>query len=332
MKRYYFTDDPIKIFGVPHFEEKRVLRRLPEDLAALISWSKVGMRTPGARMCFRTDSSILRIGVELATLHPDVGMSLYACQSAHILLGDRRTPHYLRLVYPKNYEEKCFERELTKKPVMEDVTIFLPMAEMIDTVWVEVEDGAAVEAPTPYRAIAPIAFYGSSITEGAHASRPCNAYTAILSSRLNVDYYNFGFSGTARGDLRMAEYIAGIDMSIFVYDYDHNAPTVKHLEETHEPFFKVIRERNPDLPIVMMTRPAITYTKDCKMRRDVVRATFEKALEAGDKNVYFIDGEAFFGETDRELCTVDRIHPNDLGFARMASVVEPVIKRILENS
>ena len=96
------------------------------------------------------------------------------------------------------------------------------------------------------------------------------------------------------------------------------------------PFFKYIRERNPELPIVMMTRPAITYTDDHKARREIVRTTYENALKAGDKKVYFIDGERFFGDSDREICTVDRIHPNDLGFAKMASVVEPVIKSILE--
>ena len=62
------------------------------------------------------------------------------------------------------------------------------------------------------------------------------------------------------------------------------------------------------------------------------KATYENAIKAGDKNVYFIDGETFFGETDRELCTLDRVHPNDLGFSKMASVVEPVIKSILEKN
>ncbi len=98
MKRYYFTDAPVRIFGVPHFEEKRVLRRLPDEIAALFAWPKVAQRTSGARMCFRTDSPVLRIGVELATLHTDVGMSLYACQSAHVLIGNRRNPHYAGLV------------------------------------------------------------------------------------------------------------------------------------------------------------------------------------------------------------------------------------------
>ncbi|MBQ8551546.1 MAG: hypothetical protein IJ428_01895 [Clostridia bacterium] len=50
----------------------------------------------------------------------------------------------------------------------------------------------------------------------------------------------------------------------------------------------------------------------------MIRATYNNAVAAGDKNVYFIDGETFFGDTDREFCTNDRIHPNDLGLYRMA--------------
>ncbi len=46
--------------------------------------------------------------------------------------------------------------------------------------------------------------------------------------------------------------------------------------------------------------------------------------------MWFIDGETLVGEKDRELCFVDTIHPNDLGFYRMAEVVEPVIKEMLK--
>ena len=44
-------------------------------------------------------------------------------------------------------------------------------------------------------------------------------------------------------------------MSCFVYDYDHNAPTLEHLENTHEKMFNTIRKAKPDLPILMLTRP-----------------------------------------------------------------------------
>lgn len=68
------------------------------------------------------------------------------------------------------------------------------------------------------------------------------------------------------------------------------------------------------------------------MRRDIIRATYEHAVNAGDKNVYFIDGESYFGTEDRDACIVDRTHPTDLGFYRMTQVIEPVIRKILENT
>lgn len=64
-------------------------------------------------------------------------------------------------------------------------------------------------------------------------------------------------------------------------------------------------------------------------RRQVIRRTYENAVNAGDKNVYFLDGETFYGDTDRHCCSIDGIHPNDLGFYRMAQMIEPKIREIL---
>ena len=127
----------------------------------------------------------------------------------------------------------------------------------------------------------------------------------------------------------MADYLNTLDMSVFVYDYDHNAPTVEHLQQTHEPFFKRIREVHPDVPVIMMTRPGAVYDDEAKARREVVRQTYNNAISNGDTNVFFIDGEEFFGNIDRYSCAVDTIHPNDLGFYRMANVIEPVMKAAL---
>ncbi len=335
MKRYTYLDAPIKIFGVPHFEEKRILRRLPEELAERYrgqrgAWPRVGLRCAGGRMAFRTNSKKLKIGVELLTLSPDIGMSLYACQSAHVLIGNRPELQYAGVVSSEKYDKLSYEREIYKSSRMEDVMIYLPMSELINTIWVEIDDDAEIEAPTPYKHPLPIVFYGSSITEGAHASRPCNAYTAMLSNRLDVDHYNFGFSGSARGDLDIAEYIMTLDMSVFVMDYDHNAPDVEFLQKTHEPFFRFVREKKPNVPIIITSLPNFEHKSASRERRAVIQSTYERAVAAGDKNVYFIDGETFFGTEERYLCTSDATHPNDLGHDRMARVYEPILRKILE--
>ena len=154
---------------------------------------------------------------------------------------------------------------------------------------------------------------------------------SVLSSRLNIDYYNMGFSSSAMGELELADYFNTIEMSVFVYDYDHNAPDVEHLRKTHEPFFKRIREKNPDIPVIIMTRPGVKYTEEEKQRREVVKTTYENAVNSGDENVYFIDGETFYGTEERFRCTLDNIHPNDIGMLKMADTIEPILADILKN-
>ena len=175
----------------------------------------------------------------------------------------------------------------------------------------------------------PVVYYGSSITQGGCASRPGNAYTAAVARRFNANHINLGFSGNALGEMEMAEYIADISMSAFVFDYDHNAPTLEHLENTHKPMFDIIRKSNPNLPIVMLTRPKYKtwwYEDKC---RDIIKATYDIARANGDENVYFIDGTTLM-ETAGFEGTVDSAHPNDLGFSSMAKAVGDVLQKVLQ--
>ena len=158
----------------------------------------------------------------------------------------------------------------------------MPRNEIISEVKLAFPDDAHVEEPTPYR-YGPVLYYGSSITEGGCCCRMTNAYNALLSNRLDIDYYNFGFSGSAKGELIMADYINTIPIKAFVYDYDHNAPNAEHLSKTHEAFFLRIREKQPDLPILMMGCPDFDYVADAKKRREVIYTTYQNALARGDK-------------------------------------------------
>ena len=334
MKTYTLFDKPLKVSGVPFFEKKKSLDRLPDDLIAQMENLQytIGRRCPGGRVAFKTDSPTFTVKVALKTLTVDRGMSLYSAQSAQIMLGERGNARHLGVVNPPDYNTMVFEKTFSKSSELEQVTVYFPRNELIETIEIIVEDGAMVVEPTPYKYKKPVVFYGSSITEGGCSCNTTNAYNAILSRWLDFDYYNLGFSGSARGELAMADYINTFDMGVFVYDYDHNAPDIEHLSNTHKPFFKRIREVHPNIPILMMTRPAEVYDEDMKARREIVKATYNSAVSAGDKNVYFIDGETFYGETDRNLCSFDNCHPNDLGFFRMASVIRPVLKEMLDST
>ena len=331
MPTYSLFDKPLKVWGIPFFEEKKALVRLPDEvIEKLPNLDHLGRRCPGARLAFKTDSPSFTVRVVLKTLTVDIGMSIYACQSAQVMLGERKDARHLGVVNPPDYETKDFKKTFKKSAEMEQVTVYFPRNEQIETIEITIEEGAKIEEPTPYKYEKPIVFYGSSITEGGCCCNSTNAYNAILSRWLDFDYINMGFSSSARGEMAMADYISSFDMGIFVYDYDHNAKNVEQLEKTHKPFFDRIRKSHPELPILMMTRPAEAYTEEMKARREVVLATYHAALAAGDKNVYFIDGETFYGEEDRNLCAVDDCHPNDIGFLRMALVIRPVLEKMLK--
>ena len=80
-----------------------------------------------------------------------------------------------------------------------------------------------------------------------------------------------------------------------------------------------------------MTMPDYMYDEaSCEKRTAGIRKTYENAIENGDKNVYFIDGKTFFGDDDVFACTVDKIHPNDLGCYRMAKVIEKTLSPRIE--
>ena len=208
--------------------------------------------------------------------------------------------------------------------------LYLPLYNGLDDFMLGLPPAARLEAGRTPRVEKPLVFYGSSITQGGCACKTGACYTAILTRRLDAAHVNLGFSGNARGETVIAEYIASLEMSAFILDYDHNAPSVEHLAATHEAFYRVIREAQPDLPIVMASKPDFDADpRFAAQRREIVMQTYLNALRGGDRRVAFVDGQLMFGNRDRDLCTVDGTHPTNLGFLRMADAFEAPLRALM---
>ena len=334
MKTYSFKDAPIQLHGAIISKNGRIVR-MDEDVAKTVN-EYTGVRVfsgAGVRVRFNTDSATIKIKARVESNGIDWAIPLSGSCGIDVMIGNGKEQYRLGILNPTNYGITEFEKTFTKSPKMDTVSLLLPRNEPVLDLEISIDDDASIMPPTPYKHEKPIVFYGSSITEGGCASSVSKCYVSIVTRWLNTEYLNLGISGNARGEAQMAEYIKNLNMSIFVMDYDYNAPNAEHLNKTHEPFFKIIREKNPTLPIVFMTKPDFDSDKaDNAIRREIVRKTYENALASGDENVYFIDGESFFGNVDRSICTVEGCHPTDLGFMRMAEVVYPVLKEILEKN
>ncbi len=159
---------------------------------------------------------------------------------------------------------------------------------------------------------------------------PLFAVLEAILSGAGAFFVHFAFSGNAKGEPRLAEYFATLPMSAFVLDYDHNAPSVEHLKETHQQFYKIIREKNPELPIILVSKPDTSIAGTDHQRRTVIMETFLNARKAGDDNIYFIDGYSFFPSDIRKDCTVDGCHPNDMGMHYMAKSIGGMLKEIFK--
>jgi hypothetical protein len=214
---------------------------------------------------------------------------------------------------------------------LRDIELYFPLYNGVYELYIGVKEGSVLESALPYPNAKPVVFYGSSITQGGCASHAGNDYISVLSRRLNFDFINLGFSGSAKGEPVMAEYLAGLQAEVMVLDYDFNSPTEETLKQTHYPLYETIRKAQFNTPIIFMTRPNFYYDPmACIPRRAVIHQTYLRAKEQGDHQVAFIDGETLLGKDDWFMCTVDNCHPNDLGFYRMAERVEPVLKAFLD--
>ena len=135
----------------------------------------------------------------------------------------------------------------------------------------------------------------------------------------------------------MRKYLASLEMSAFVSDYDHNA-TTDVLRATHKKLYDAIRASHPDIPYIMLSRPdpfritaAFGDSEQSNIRRHIILDTFHEAVANGDRNVFFVDGESLFRGPFEADCTVDGTHPNDLGFMYMADALIAVFKRLLRD-
>lgn len=331
IKFYNAEAEPFRIHGV--FREGDRFVRLPRAVADSVSpgVSNLATRLAGGRVRFITDSPYVAINAELCdkyradhfTMCASIGLDLY-------IEGNGQPVYYVGTFRPPVNVENSYQSVKDLPSGEWEVTINLPLYGGLRALYIGLDENATLKPPREYTYAKPVLFYGSSITQGGCASRAGMSYEGILSRRLDFDFINLGFSGSAKGEPEIIEYLASLDPSVFVLDYDYNAPTADHLEATHEPLFKRFRAAHPTTPVIMISKPLpeIYFTEGDYRRREIIRTTYENAVAAGDKNVYFIDGATLI--TTESM--VDRTHPTDLGFTLMADGIEPVLSEALEKS
>ena len=320
-------EEAFDIRGV--FFEEGALVRMPREVAERVSpgIARRYVNNAGGRVRFVTDSPYVAVSAIInaldifstITLVATTGMDVYAD-------GD-----FCGAIIPdSSATDLCVSGTVYMHTAGEHlIEINLPLYSSVESLTIGIDESAVLKHAPEYSHSNPVVFYGSSITNGAAASRPGMAYVSQLARKLDFDYVNLGFGGLCKAEEAMVNYIASLDMSVFVLDYDYNAPDAEYLERTHENVYLTVRKNHPSVPIIMISAPVAVQTPRWKKRYEIIKRTYDNAVKSGDKNVYLINGGEFFDKIGYDY-TVDGIHPNDLGFALMAEKISKTLEKVLK--
>ncbi len=334
-QRYYVAhEEPFRLYGAFWDENLGQYLRMPAKIAERVSPAVALLNgcTAGARVRFSTDSRKIFLRAKLGNCGhlPHMAMS---GSRGFVLNEVRGGKEYWRAsVMPSQPETRSLDgsAELVGGR-MRDYILYLPLYELVYGLELGFEDGAHIGRGGEYREELPILYYGSSITQGGCSCRPDTSYQAVIAKRTGFDYFNLGFSGSAKGETAIAEYLATVSCCAFVCDYDYNAPTAEDYERTHYALYETFRRSQPDTPVLLVSRPNPERDPEHAERKRIIEATFARAKANGDRNIDYLDGALLFGRRDRDLCTVDGTHPTDLGFYRMADKIGARIVKLLKN-
>lgn len=193
--------------------------------------------------------------------------------------------------------------------------------------------------PLPASTEKPVVLYGTSILQGACASRPGLAWTNILGRKLDYPFINLGFSGNGLLEKEVIGLINEMDARLFVLDcmpnlHDRERFSKADVRQRIVTCVQSLRERHPQTPILLVQHAAgMPHTQmDTALLHkyaavsQIMAETFAGLQKRGMKNLHLLTDEAIGLNMES---TVDGTHPNDIGMIKYAQAYEGIIREIL---
>ncbi|MGW0564695.1 GDSL-type esterase/lipase family protein [Streptomyces sp. NPDC003016] len=177
--------------------------------------------------------------------------------------------------------------------------------------------------------------HGDSITEGWWSTRPAHAWPAAAGRTLGLDAVNLGHAGAGRGELAVAQQLAGLPADLLTLAFGTNcwsrtpfsAPL---LHETVRAFVGLVRQGHPDTPLLVLSPVLRPEAERAPNALGATLADLRTALEeavlagiaAGDDRLALLPGLGVLGPGH----LADGLHPNDAGHALMADAVASALR------
>jgi len=314
-------------------ELKGSYNRLPNRLESKVSknvWS-LSKQSAGEKIVFRTNSPSITIryittsknfamrhmpatgvsGVDLYAVDED-GKWIFCSPNFNYSYGDTCQYKFKDITYPKSCEYKGYEYHM-----------YLPLYNGIKWLEIGIEEGYyfLYELPSLEK---PIVIYGTSIAQGACASRPGMAWTNIVERDLQHPIINLGFSGSALMENGIQDVLNELEPSLYILDNMENMK-VENVYESSLHCCHLLRESHPNTPILLVEhdgQPDLNVRASASEYVEInkeLKKVFEQLNKEHIDQIYYLSCEEINLTTES---FVEGIHPNDFGMVQTANAVK----------
>ncbi len=188
----------------------------------------------------------------------------------------------------------------------------------------------------------PIVAYGTSILQGAVASRTGLAWTNILEREVDRTVINLGFSGNGRFEKPIFNLMAKVDAKMYILDCMPNLTKVygisdQEIESRVIYGINKLREKHPTVPVLFAEHAVgyAPYYMDTSRLNEyhnssfLIERIFNSLKSSGVKNIYLL--------TDKEIgfdinSTTEGLHSNDIGMMKYANAYAKKIRKIFHEN
>jgi len=215
--------------------------------------------------------------------------------------------------------------------------LFLPLYNSVDSLEIGVPKDVLFH-PLAVRKEKPIVVYGTSIAQGACASRPGMAWTAILGRKMDRPLINLAFSGNGLLEDELIDRMNEIEAEVYILDCLPNLTpnanrTLSDVRERIIASSHKLRNKNPNTPILLVEHAGYTdeffHLNRQKAVQDLnktMKSAYAQLKAEGITNIYLLTKEEIGLNLDS---MVDGTHPNDMGMQIYANAYEKSLRVIL---
>ncbi len=335
----WFSDKDFQIMGKLSTSDTRTYQRFPQSMQSKVRkevW-RLSKNASGLYLDFYTSSSqiqvIYQVEEVLSFMHmPATGVSgvdLYALDSAgnwHWVRGNYNFGDFISYTFKKI--DPIFNEKIVA------YRLYLPLYNTLKGLKIGVSSSAVFNTINNTSNQNPIVVYGTSIAQGACATRAGMSWTNIIGRNLPHPIVNLGFSGNGRLESEIIDLISEKKAALYILDCMPNFTPGQNLgpEQAKKRLREAvinIRKKQPLTPILIVAHAGYSDGIIQSDRYEIYsllnkasEETFEQLKQENVPALYFLKKEAL-GLTAASF--VDGTHPNDLG---MTEYAKAVIKKI----